>query len=462
MTAPGFHVTLAEPDDLTGWRDAARVLVRSAVAPERVSWSVAGEGGPDLFAQASHLPEPPADAPDIRVSRAFMELARIVVLHADPGRFDLLYRLVWRLRGRARLIEDRADDDVRAAEALARQVRRDIHKMRAFLRFREVGAGEATHYVAWFEPAHHILRINAGFFVRRFATMTWSILTPQGTLHWDGETLREGPPASRSDAPDGDPVEDLWLAYYAAIFNPARLKIGAMLREMPKRYWKNMPEAALIPDLVASAQSREAAMIGASPEAAQTVRDLPALAEAVEACRRCSIGCNGTHAVAGMGQHDATWMVVGEQPGDREEAAGMPFVGPAGQVLRRHVDLSDAWVTNAVKHFKFTWQGKRRLHQSPTAGEIDTCRWWLDSERGLIRPRVILALGASAARGLLGKTVSAQRERGKAIALDDGSELWITTHPSYLLRLGDSAARASEEARFAADLAQVRARVDSP
>jgi DNA polymerase len=154
-------------------------------------------------------------------------------------------------------------------------------------------------------------------------------------------------------------------------------------------------------------------------------------------------------------------MIVGEQPGDREEEAGRPFIGPAGQLLRAQldnagIDASAAYVTNAVKHFKFTAsdtpRGKRRLHQSPTAGEIDTCRWWLEAERAVVRPRLVLALGASAARSLLGKTVSVQKERGSPRRLDDGSELWITVHPSYLLRLGDGP-REAEERRFAADLA---------
>ena len=188
-----------------------------------------------------------------------------------------------------------------------------------------------------------------------------------------------------------------------------------------------------------------------------------AVASGIQACRRCPIGCNGTRAVAGEGPGQASLMIVGEQPGDMEEQAGRPFVGPAGKLLRGHlahagIDAPQAWVTNAVKHFKFVRQGKRRLHQSPTAGEIDTCRWWLESERELVQPRLVLALGASAARGLLGKTVSVQRERGQSRRLPDGAELWITTHPSYLLRLHDQG-REAEEARFAADLGAVARRL---
>jgi len=156
-------------------------------------------------------------------------------------------------------------------------------------------------------------------------------------------------------------------------------------------------------------------------------------------------------------------MIVGEQPGDQEDLAGRPFVGPAGQLLDRHLERADidrrsAYVTNAVKHFKFVHRGKRRLHQSPTAKEIDTCRWWVESERRIVQPQLVLAMGASAARGMLGKTVSVTKARGAPIPLDDGSELWVTVHPSYLLRL-DGAAQEEQSRLFDADLAAVKARL---
>ncbi|WP_028639528.1 UdgX family uracil-DNA binding protein [Novosphingobium acidiphilum] len=462
--APRVCVPVAAHDDFDGWRDSARRLIQAGIAPDRVIWSLPGAVAGDLFA-GDPPPDlagdaPPAAAPPVLASRDYLELAGRAALHADPARFDLLYRLLWRLQTAPRLMDDRADRDVRAIDALARTVRRDIHKMRAFVRFRVVEDAHGETYVAWFEPGHHILRANGGFFVRRFAGMRWSILTPQGALHWDGETLREGPPADRGDAPAGDPAEALWRTYYASIFNPARLKIGAMVKEMPRRYWKNLPEADLIPELIASAQAREAAMIALGGEqAGRPPETLAALDAAVAACRRCAIGCNGTRAVPGHGPVDARLMVVGEQPGDHEELAGRPFVGPAGQVLRDHartagLDLDAARLTNAVRHFKHVPQGKQRLHQTPTAREIDTCRWWLDAERHLVRPRVVLALGASAARALLGRTISLQQERGRFVPLDDGAQLLITSHPAYLLRLGE-AARVAEAARFAADLALV-------
>jgi DNA polymerase len=239
-----------------------------------------------------------------------------------------------------------------------------------------------------------------------------------------------------------------------------------MLSEMPKKYWKNLPEAELIPQLIAGAQAREAAMVaaGAREERARPA-SLAEVAQEAAACRDCPIADCGTRAVAGEGPERAPLMIVGEQPGDQEDVAGRPFVGPAGQLLDDHltragIDRAQAYVTNAVKHFKFTWKGKHRLHQSPGAKEIDTCRWWLEAERALVRPRIVLALGASAARGLLGRTVSVAKARGGPIALGDGAELWVTVHPSYLLRL-DGQARAEQAALFAADLARVRERLEA-
>ena len=467
--ADSFHaVHLPTADDFDFWRDCARALIQARVPPDRISWIEPGGSG-DLFAQGDHgVPAPTSGAPPVRANRRFVNLARNAALHSDPERFALLYRLLWRLQANPGMMEDKADDDVRKIEELDKNVRRDSHKMHAFVRFRLVEADEAEggdRYVAWFEPDHHILRANAGFFMRRFANMRWSILTPRGSLHWDGETMTEGPAAERSDAPQGDPMEDLWRTYYASIFNPARLKIGAMLKEMPKKYWKNMPEAALIPELVAGAQSREAKMVEKGAlEFDERPETLAAIDKAISACRKCPIGLLDNHAVMGEGPQDAALMIVGEQPGDQEDMKGRPFVGPAGQLLDDHlqtagIDRSAAYVTNAVKHFKYVQRGKRRIHQSPAAKEIDTCRWWMESERAIVQPKLVLAMGASAARGMLGKTVSISNARGAPIQLEDGSELWVTAHPSYLLRL-DGAAKDEQVRLFDNDLRAVRQRLD--
>ncbi|RJY08376.1 UdgX family uracil-DNA binding protein [Aurantiacibacter aquimixticola] len=464
-----YVVEMPEPDDFAFWRNRARALVQCGVPPERVSWNEPGGNASLLSTGGADPPRPVKDAPQVRVSKRFFSLAKTAIHHSDPQRFALLYDLLWRLQDNPRLMEDKADTQVRRLEELDKNVRRDAHKMHAFVRFRVVeedgpDGEKAEHYVAWFEPDHHIVRREAGFFVRRFANMNWSILTPRGSIHWDGDTLREGPPAQKSDAPSGDPAEDLWRKYYASIFNPARLKIGAMLSEMPRKYWKNMPEAELIPELIAGAQKRESEMVAAGElEFEERPETLAAIETAIHGCRKCPIGDLDNQAVMGEGPRDADLMIVGEQPGDQEDQAGRPFVGPAGQVLDAGLEAAGiardgAYVTNTVKHFKYVQRGKRRIHQSPTAKEIDTCRWWQEAEREIVKPKLVLALGASAARGLLGKTVSISKARGEPIPLDDGSELWVTAHPSYLLRL-DGEAKAEQERLFAADLAAVRERL---
>ena len=455
-------VTLPAPDDFDAWRDAARGLAATATPPEDVVWQV-GDEATDLFA-ASATPQHDPVGPPLKVSRAFLDLARNAILHRDRERFALLYTMLSRLRTAPRLAEDHADPLVRRLEHLAKEVRRDIHKMRAFLRFRELEEDGASRYVAWFEPDHHIVRANAAFFVNRFASMRWSILTPEVSLHWDGQRLEEGPGATKADAPDGDPTEEVWKTYYASIFNPARVKVGAMLKEMPRKYWKNMPETALVPELLAGAQARESGMIetarvavGGNSEAAWQ-----ALREEAMTCTRCHLYKHATQTVFGEGPIDATMVFVGEQPGDQEDLAGHPFVGPAGQVFNRALETAgitraETYVTNAVKHFKFEARGKRRIHAKPDAGEIDACRWWIEQERMLLRPKVTVALGATAARSLFGKTMTISRERGRAQRLPDadglgGGEAWITVHPSYLLRLPDEAAKRTEFDRFVDDL----------
>lgn len=449
-------VSLATEDDFEGWRDAARTLVQARVAPSDIVWQV-GDAPVDLFGDEALL-VPVAPKP-LKVPRAFLDLAQTVVLHADPQRFALLYLLLAGLIDQPRRIDDRADPLVRRLEGMAKEVRRDIHKMRAFLRFREVEDDAGSRYVAWFEPEHHIVRANARFFVDRFAAMRWSILSPEISLHWDGETLSEGPGATKADAPQGDPIEEVWKTYYASIFNPARLKTGAMLKEMPRRYWKNMPETALVKDLIAGARARETAMvetaqarIGGNSQAAWA-----ALRDEAAACTRCHLYKPATQTVFGEGPVDARMMFVGEQPGDQEDLAGRPFVGPAGQVFDRAVtaagiDRDTVYVTNAVKHFKFEPRGKRRIHARPDAGEITACRWWYEQERLLVRPAMTVALGATAARQMLGKTVTIGRERGRAICLPDGGQGWVTIHPSFLLRMPDKSAVEDEFAAFVEDL----------
>jgi DNA polymerase len=465
-----MHVArLSTPDDFDGWRDAARALAGASVAPNDVAWHITGDGS-DLFSETAIASAPVKDAA-FPVPRGFVALARMAACHSDPERFALLYALLLRVRAKPATFADQADPLVRRIDTLARAVRRDIHKMHAFLRFREVpGEDAVSRFVAWFEPDHHIARATAGFFVDRFTTMRWSILTPALSLHWDGKQLCEGPGAVRADAPAGDPVEETWKRYYAAIFNPARLKVQAMLKEMPRKYWANMPETALLGNLIAGARSREMAMVdrsnekmGKKADSTQSLEKMwAALKREAQGCARCDLHRCATQTVFGEGPVDAKLIFVGEQPGDQEDLAGRAFVGPAGQMFDRAladagIDRAHTYVTNAVKHFKFEQRGKRRLHARPNAGEIQACRWWLNQERALIRPSLTVALGATAAHALLGRATSIASVRGTPQAALDGGETWVTVHPSFLLRVPEN--KDAEYARFVQDLAAIAARL---
>jgi DNA polymerase len=190
-----------------------------------------------------------------------------------------------------------------------------------------------------------------------------------------------------------------------------------------------------------------------------TITSLRRLAEAENACTRCPLYKGATQAVPGEGRRHARLMLVGEQPGDKEDLAGKPFVGPAGRVLDRAladagIPRADAFVTNAVKHFKHELRGKRRLHKRPNSYEIERCKVWLETERAIVKPAAIVALGATAARSLMGRTVAVGATRGRLLHLADGTATFVTIHPSLLLRIEDHADKEREYGKFVADLRQ--------
>ena len=478
----GIGILLPGPADFPAWRAQARRLLAAGIPPEQAEWRVAGEG-PGLFGQRDIQRDSPeaGTAPVAAVPRAFLELAEIAIRHRDTERFALLYRLLWRLtHGEPALLQVATDADVVRVTALAKSVRRDAHKLHAFLRFRCLGTPEGPHYIAWFEPDHYILEAETGFFIRRFSGMRWSILTPEASAHWDGTALHMGPGGHRRDAPAEDATEALWRAYYESIFNPARLKPAAMRAEMPKKYWKNLPEARAIPRLMAEAPGRVAAMVarGATPPAPRRQRpvapdSLPRAAAPADpagalaalraelAADRGPLAQHATQAVCGEGPPGAALLFVGEQPGDEEDLAGRPFVGPAGRLLDRAlaeagIDRGAAYLTNAVKHFKYTPSGRRRLHRSPDAGDIAHYRPFLLREIGIIAPRLVVSLGATALRALTGQALAVTKVRGEVLRGEDGRPVLPTIHPAWLLRLPDAAAKAREWEAFLADLRRAR------
>ncbi len=472
---------------LDDWQRAARERLAAQTPPERIHWV---ERPADQFGSAHpergsahperlslhappelRRPSPSPTSPDrtakgahgFRVPRRFMDLARQACLHASPHRWSLLYRMLWRLtHGESHLMALAADPDVLLLQSWARAVSRDIHKMKAFVRFRLVISDTgSSRYVAWFEPDHHTVEMTAPFFRRRFSNMAWSILSPDACAHYDGQgEVWFTPGVSRAAPLDDDAFEQAWRLYYRSIFNPARLKLAAMRSEMPVRYWKNLPEANDIALLVRDADSRVAQMqasqvddsalkCGPRPlrpdESSLLSQDpiptgsLDQLALAASQCRRCSLWKTATQTVWGKGRQNASLMLVGEQPGDREDLLGEPFVGPAGNLLRRAlddagIDPDEIWLTNTVKHFKFKPTGRRRLHVRPAEPEIKACLPFLRGEIDLVNPVLVICLGNTAAQALLGSDVRVMRDRGR-VMFHEGRAYSTTIHPSAVLRM---------------------------
>ncbi len=255
--------TIVIEPSLESWRAQARRLLADAVPPDGILWND-GEQGKTLFVHEEFTPYA-SDSP-LKVSKAFMGIATTVAAHSDSRRWAILYRMLWRLThgGEKHLLGMTTDPDVRLVQQWCKTIGRDIHKMHAFVRFRLVGVDEVTgreQFVAWFEPEHRIVRLAISYFEKRFVGMDWSILTPYECAHWDGKKLHFTPGVDRSAAPDGDSLDELWRTYYRSIFNPARLKAKTMQSQMPKKYWKNLPEAEVISELVAGSGIRTNQML---------------------------------------------------------------------------------------------------------------------------------------------------------------------------------------------------------
>ncbi len=460
----------------TAWRDAARRLLGNHFPPEEVEWAYDSPAQVSLF----HAEPLPQTQRTVRVPKGFIDMANRVVWHSDEDRFDRLYAFLWRLKDSRSLMQDRGDPALAHLRTLEKNVNRCAHKMKAFVRFRDLRSDSPRRqFAAWFEPTHHTVEPTAGFFARRFADMDWAIVTPDVTARFEDGALRFEAGSARPNLPE-DAAEALWATYFCNIFNPARVKISAMTSEMPRKYWKNMPETQHIPALLQQAEAKASEMQDAAPtlpplRAEKIVERMqPARATAlagglqevhrqVRACTRCALCGPAQQAVVGEGSTEAQLMIVGEQPGDLEDQQGRPFVGPAGQVLdaalrQAGVARDEVYLTNAVKHFKFRQTGQRRIHQSPDRTEIEHCKWWLEAEIALVRPQVIVALGATAAFALTGRKDGIMKRRGQIEQTPFGPVM-ITAHPSWILRSTDGNARDVAVTAFAQDLVQASARL---
>lgn len=449
------------------WRERSRALLSSGTSPGTADF-VDERAGEPLLEFAGAAAEPACAS--FRVPREFLELARLAACYREPQRWNLLYRVLWRLtHGEPELLNIEMDDDTHRLKLMVQAVARDIHKMHAFVRFRKVeGESGEDEYVAWYRPDHLIVEQAVPFFVRRFGSMRWAILTADESAYWDKECLRFGPGAPRREAPAEDALESLWRTYYASVFNPARVKERAMKAEMPVRFWGTLPEARLIPELLANAKRRVVEMAETQvPSAAPWVPDkpsLPKLIAAAKGCEGCDLFRHATQTVFGEGPAKAPVIMVGEQPGDQEDLRGHPFVGPAGKLLDRAleqagVDRSQIYVTNAVKHFKFVERGKRRIHAKPSGIEVSACKPWLEAEIEVIQPELVVCLGATAAQSLMGRAFRITRDRGTLFPHRTARRLLATIHPSALLRVPEPERREDEFRLFVQDLRVIREQV---
>lgn len=424
------QVVLKSETDWEGWRLATRALVRDGAEPDTLTWSVGAERGV--------LPD---SAGTFHVPRALVSLASLAIQARDPERFGLLYSLVWRVNAGEKLPED--DADLSLVRRMALAVRADAHRMHTNMRFLPVSEDGGTRFLGWFQPAHFVLQANAQLIARRFPGLALSIVTPDGAAHWDGSSLQFG--SGLRHAEDDEALRAWWETHRDMLLDEATPEVSVPEAE-------DVDEAPRPPDRPALGP----VVLHTSPDPV-----LLRVAKDAAACRRCPLYEPAIQAVFGEGPSDATVMFVGEQPGDQEDTIGRPFVGPAGQIMDRAleeagIDRRTIYVTNAVKHFKFTPRGKRRIHQTPEVPEIQACSVWLNIERAHLRPRLIVLMGASAARAVLGRHVTISRERGQPISTGNGQTVFVTVHPSYLLRLPDKAAKAREYEAFVRDLRSIR------
>ncbi len=445
------------------WRDKARRLLSQNVAPEDVYFKTTDDG----FSFEEPLPDLPVD-PNLRISREFMADARIVCAHRDDTTLSLLYRIAWRLVYENRdLLKDPLDEDLVDFHHRKKLVTRDMHKMKAFVRFKEVPVDGKSVYMAWHDPDHRIVRLVAPFFKDRFNGMNWVIMTRDETVSWDGKELSFAPGVEAHEVDLSDEKEDLWKTYYKSIFNPGRIKISAMKKELPVRHWKTLPESELITSLIQEAPQRLQTFYDSQKPAAPVAKSYASIDElnaSLEKCRACGICPQSRGPVKGAGPSRAKVMVIGEQPGNEEDLQGLPFIGPAGKLLTRAFEASghnrdDYYLTNAVKGFKFIPKENFRLHRSASSAEISTCRPWLREEIALVKPELIVCLGRSAAQSLTGKLVKIEDVRGRFFETPFAKKTVILPHPSALLRAEDARKDELYE-KFVAELRGVRAEVE--
>jgi DNA polymerase len=445
------------------WRKNARTLLEDKIHFEDVIWQTSTTGS--LF---DCMPDRSREKPSlIKIPREFIVDAEFVSAFNDDSTWTLLYRLLYRIAfEQKKLMENPLDNDVLEFHRRMKLVGRDLHKMHAFVRFKEIKHNDESIYMAWHRPDYRILKFSAPFFTDRFNGMNWIIFTEDESMSWINNELSFGPGISQKEAEAYDETEELWKTYYASTFNPARLKVKMMKSELPVRHWATLPEAQLIDGLIKEApymvdrfiETQRTSAVASIPA---NVSSLSELRTALPNCSACTICSKATAPVFGEGPVNADIVFVGEQPGLEEDIAGSPFVGPAGRLFMQALEEADikreeVYLTNAVKAFKWKDQDGFKKHVNPSSFEISACRPWVKAELEMIRPKILVCLGASAAQSVFGKVMKVHESHGKVFQTSLSDYTIILPHPSVILRMPDLKEKERMLVQFLNDISDLK------
>lgn len=445
------------------WRKNARTLLEDKIHFEDVIWETSTTGSLFDLMPDDHRPK----TSTIKIPREFIKDAAFVSTYNDDSTWSLLYRLLYRIAYEQKnLMDNPLDNDVLDFHRRMKLVGRDLHKMHAFVRFKEIKHNDESIYMAWHRPDHRILKLSAPFFTDRFNGMNWIIFTEDESMSWINNELSFGLGISQREAEAYDETEELWKTYYASTFNPARLKVKMMKSELPVRHWATLPEAQLIDGLIKEAPYMvdrfiETQRTQASASIPVNVSSLSELRTALPNCSACTICSKATAPVFGEGPMNADIVFVGEQPGSEEDIAGSPFVGPTGRLFmealaKADIQRSDVYLTNAVKAFKWKDQDGFRKHVNPSSFEISACRPWVKAELEMIRPKILVCLGASAAQSVFGKVMKVNDSNGKVFQTALSDYTVILPHPSAILRMPNLEEQTRMLEQFENDIAELK------
>lgn len=417
------------------WRNKARELLAQEIPPELIEWH--SEAGGFVFGEPFVDRQTPSD---IRFPRDFIQDARVVSAYRDDTTWALLYRIAWRIQHEdRRLLHIAMDPDVREFQARRHAVSRDLHKMHAFVRFREVKEAGESVFMAWHRSDHRVLRLAAPFFKDRFNGMNWVIMTEDESMAWDQQQLSYLPGVRQHELPPDD-KEELWKTYYSSIFNPARVKVGMMKQEMAVRYWNTMPETELISELLQKAPQRVEEFLDAHQSVARPapVTDLATLHQLLRNCRACGICQDGRMPSLGQGPATSTIAIVGEL--HRDQSALRSALELAG------INPAEVYLTHAVKGDSFGKATETEKQRGPSAREISACRPWVQAELKILRPQLLICVGKTAAQSVVGRMINLAHERG---------QFFSTPSCDQTIIIGDPKSES-----FHAELGPIKVRID--